>query len=362
MDQRMGRFSPSVLTSRSWIGPHSSMRSVANSTTWMNAPDALGGSHAGVIAARSASRRSGPSTWPWLSTACRTAKSSSSSGSPCKLMVQFASLGTARQSIIKRVMVVPSRCGWSGLVVRVERSRSGSVKPASNRYRHRVLSVQLLGGIAVERDGVPVPLSSLHLRLLAFLALHPGPHNRDALAARFWPDSPHPRASLRTAVWTLRQSLGPDVVVASRAAVALGPVVRDLDDPDRDGQLCPGLEDDWAETARAAHLRHRINCFDALIAAADDPPTAVALAARRCALTPLDEPAHRTLIERLAAAGDRAGALLAGRTLAARLRAELGVDLAPATTALLATLRAPASAPDHATGQRRPLFGRSREL
>ena len=225
-----------------------------------------------------------------------------------------------------------------------------------------MLSVQLLGGIAVERDGVLVPLSSLHLRLLAFLALHPGPHNRDALAARFWPDSPHPRASLRTAVWTLRQSLGPDAVVASRVAVALGPVVRDLDDPDRDGQLCPGLEDDWAETARAAHLGHRTDCFDALIAAADDPATAVALAARRCALTPLDEPAHRTLIERLAAAGDRAGALLAGRTLAARLRAELGVDLAPATTALLATLRAPASAPDHATGQRRPLFGRTREL
>ena len=77
-----------------------------------------------------------------------------------------------------------------------------------------MLSVQLLGEIAVERDGVRVPLSALHLRLFAFLALHPGPHNRDALAARFWPDSPHPRASLRTAVWTLRQSLGLDAVVA----------------------------------------------------------------------------------------------------------------------------------------------------
>src|SRR4030095_6089794 len=114
------------------------------------------------------------------------------------------------------------------------------------------------------------------------------------------------------------------------AAAAAGPVVRDLDAPDRDGEPCPGLEDDWAETARAAHLRHRIDCFDALIAATDDPPTPAALPARpraltapppaagarrarRCALTPLDGPAHRTLIERLAAAGDRAGALLAGR-------------------------------------------------
>ena len=81
--------------------------------------------------------------------------------------------------------------------------------------------------------------------------------------------------------------------------------------------------------------------FDALIAAADDPAAAAALAPRRCALTPLDEPAHRRLIERLAAAGDRAGALLVGRDLAARLRAELGVDLAPATRALLASCAHP---------------------
>ena len=77
----------------------------------------------------------------------------------------------------------------------------------------------MLGDIAAERDGEPVPLSGPHRRLLAFLALHPG----------------------------------------------------------------------------------------------------------------LDEPAHRLLIERLAAAGDRAGALVAGRDLAERLRAELGVGPAPAT-------------------------------
>ena len=92
--------------------------------------------------------------------------------------------------------------------------------------------MQLLGEITAFRDGRPVPLSAPHRRLLAFLALHPGPHERDTLAARFWPDSPDPRANLRTAVWVLRRSLGDDAVVATRTSVALGPVTRDLDEID----------------------------------------------------------------------------------------------------------------------------------
>ena len=166
-------------------------------------------------------------------------------------------------------------------------------QPTVNRYRHRVLSVQLLGDITVERDGVPVVLSGPRRRLLTFLALHPGPHDRDALAARFWPDTPTPRASLRTAVWALRQSLGADALVATRASVALGNVTRDIDDPDRDGEPWPALDDDWAEAARVAHHEHRIARFDAQIAAADDPVVATALATRRCALAPLTSRASR---------------------------------------------------------------------
>ena len=76
-----------------------------------------------------------------------------------------------------------------------------------------VLRVQLLGEITAVRDGEPVPLSAPHRRLLAYLALHPGPHDRDGLAARFWPDASTARACLRTALWTLRQALGPDALV-----------------------------------------------------------------------------------------------------------------------------------------------------
>ena len=68
------------------------------------------------------------------------------------------------------------------------------------------------------------------------------------------------------------------------------------------------------------------------------------------------------LIERLAAAGDRAGALVAGRELAERLRAELGVGPAPATRAAIARLRGPAAGPPLPPGAGPPMFGRAAEL
>jgi DNA-binding SARP family transcriptional activator/tetratricopeptide (TPR) repeat protein len=231
----------------------------------------------------------------------------------------------------------------------------------------RVLHVQLLGEIAAVRDGEPVQLSVPHRRLLAFLALHPGPHDRDVVAARFWPDAPTARANLRTAVWALRRSLGPDAVRATRSCVELGSVRRDVDELDdvvrRDEPeaLAAGLDDDWAQEARSAHRARCVALLDELAAAVADPAEAARWCARRCALTPLDEPAHRVWIERLAAAGDRAGALVAGRELALRLRAELGVGPAPATRALLARLRGPGAAAETG-GRSAPMFGRAREL
>lgn len=221
------------------------------------------------------------------------------------------------------------------------------------------------------RDGEQVLLSRPHRRLLAYLALHPGPHERDALAARFWPDAPTARANLRTAVWTLRRSLGADAVQANRTTVALAPVVRDVDElgaalergepaalETLGAEPCADFDDDWADAARAEHRRRCVTLLDALAAAAADPAEAVRWSARRCALTPLDEPAHRALFEHLAATGDRAGAMLAAREFADRLRTELGVGPAPTTRALVARLCGPGAVP--ASGA--PMFGRSAEL
>ena len=145
-----------------------------------------------------------------------------------------------------------------------------------------MLRVRLLGDIAAERDGEPVPLSGPHRRLLAFLALHPGPHERDALAARFWPDLPTARANLRTAVWGLRRALGADAVEATRTSVALARAVRDLDEigpviaggtSPLDATPCVGLDDDWVAAARAEHLRRCVAALDALAAPRRTRPT-----------------------------------------------------------------------------------------
>ena len=243
---------------------------------------------------------------------------------------------------------------------------------AKSPYRCSVLRVRLLGDIAAERDGEPVPLSGPHRRLLAFLALHPGPHERDALAARLWPDLPTARANLRTAVWGLRRVLGADAVEATRTSVALTRVVTDVDEvgptitrgdlSPLDATPCVGLDDDWVAVARAEHVRRCVAALDVLATTAAVPADAARWTARRCALTPLDEPAHRMLIERLAAAGDRAGALVAGRDLAERLRAESGRGPAPATRAAIARLRGPVGGPRPPSGLGPPMFGRAAEL
>ena len=250
-----------------------------------------------------------------------------------------------------------------------------------------MLRVQLLGEMAVERDGVTTAGAALPgpvARLLAVLALRPGPHAREVLADRFWPDLPPPagRANLRTAVWALRRAVGPDAVLASRSAVGLDPdglwvdVVevrsRAADDDVEGalalcrGELLPGWPEDWAQRAREQHRARHVALLDRVAADAEAAGDAVAAAdwsRTRCALTPLDEPAHCALFRRVVAAGDRAGAVLAARDFVDRLRDQLGVAPGPATRTALAQLRGPAPGggfPDPCG--RPPLFGRRQEM
>ncbi len=249
-----------------------------------------------------------------------------------------------------------------------------------------MLRVQLLGGMAVGdgESAAPTSLPAPVRSLLAFLAAYPGDHQREALAARFWPAAAGPagRANLRTAVWGLRKALGPDVVVTSRTTVGLDPrtvavdvaEVRALAEHGEPraaialcrGDLLPDWPDDWVPAARSEHRDHQIALLDRLAddaEAAGDAGSAARWSHRRCALTPFDEPAHCALMRRVAATGDRAGALVVGRELAARLRDELGASPGPATRTTLAQLRG--AVPGTTTGSpdaRRPLFGRREEL
>src|SRR3954469_25060875 len=102
-----------------------------------------------------------------------------------------------------------------------------------------MLRLALLGDMDVEVDGSSVrpPESARARALLAWLAINPGMHSRTQLAARFWPDvlDSSARASLRSAIWSLRRALGEageSHLVATRDRVGLEDVqvdVRDFD-------------------------------------------------------------------------------------------------------------------------------------
>jgi DNA-binding SARP family transcriptional activator len=240
-----------------------------------------------------------------------------------------------------------------------------------------VLRVRVLGDLRVELDGTAAALpSSAKVRaVLAWLALHPGLQPRSSVAARLWPDvlDVSARASLRSAIWALRRALGDDdgrLLVATREQVGLGGPGIDVwvdllefdrlarsgrpEDAlalDRGGELLAGIDEEWVYAARD---EHRDRLMAALAAAADAAEAASDLAAaiahdrRRAQLDPLSEPAHRDLIRRLDAAGDRGAALAAYARLRDRMRRELSLSPSAATRAVVEAVRASADAEEHA--------------
>jgi DNA-binding SARP family transcriptional activator len=251
--------------------------------------------------------------------------------------------------------------------------------------------VRLLGALEVEVEGEQVALPPGKPRsLFAWLALHPGFHPRRELAGRFWPEvlDASARASLRSALWTLRSALGPAAsqLEATRERIGLAAEVRtDLEEfrrrlaaGDRTGavELCRGrllsdLDDEWVLEARAEHEHELSAAFAGLAAEAasgEDRVAAIRWARRRLAVDPLSEEAARDLMRMLAAAGDRARVLTTYDQLRARFRNELGIGLSEETRALARELgraeAAEAEATDDALplGDGHPFTGRIAEL
>jgi DNA-binding SARP family transcriptional activator len=255
-----------------------------------------------------------------------------------------------------------------------------------------MLSIKLLGRMAVECDGqqLPAPASRRAWSLLAYLALHPGPQPRGELAARFWPDvlDSSARASLRSAIWALRRTLepfAPDLLVAGREevglsaregelwidALAFGALLEQGREREAvelcEGELLSGFEEEWIGGAREEHRERLLDALERLAAEcerAGDLTGAIAWSRRQAAVDLFGEEAHRRLIARLAASGDRAAALVAYRTLAERLRRELAVAPSGLTRALVEGLRvepSPARAAPDLAGLL-PLVGRAPQL
>src|SRR5690606_27143064 len=207
------------------------------------------------------------------------------------------------------------------------------------------------------------------LALLAYLALATprGAHRRDTLIGLLWPEltQARARAALRNAVYNLRLSLGPGVLVGDEALeLAPGAVWCDVVAFDEaiargrpadalalyHGDLLPGFYvpdapgfERWLDAERS-RLRRR--AAEAASTAATDaldagnPDTAVELARRALDLSDGDERAFQRLASLLDGIGDRAGALRAHEPYRQWLADEPGRPPAPAAAELIAATRA----------------------
>ena len=233
-----------------------------------------------------------------------------------------------------------------------------------------MVMIRVLGRLSVVGDDggeLALPSSRRARALLAWLAVHPGGCSRSEAAGVFWPGIPEPsaRTSLRGALAELRRGLGPaDVLVAGREQVALDRsrawvdlqefqahlAARRWADAlalDR-GRLLADLDDDWAHRRREEHTHDVLRVLTHLAAeheTAGRTREALAVAQRRVRIDPLSEDAGRELVRLLAASGDRAAALEAGRSLTDRLQRELGIGPSASTAALLDGLRRTDPAP-----------------
>jgi DNA-binding SARP family transcriptional activator len=227
-----------------------------------------------------------------------------------------------------------------------------------------MLRITTVGGLAVELGGDDRTPAAVDrpAALLAWLALHPGEHSRSSVASRFWPDGldESARASLRSALWSLRRGLGDEAdgaIVATRDRVGLADGVwvdlhaaealRAAGKPEEalallDGELLPGFDDEWVLDARDAHRAAVVGLLEELAAAAEadgDLRRAVECSRRAAALEPLSEEVCRSLMRRHVAADDRASALAAYGELRTRLLQTLRVGPSEATQLLAAEIR-----------------------
>jgi DNA-binding SARP family transcriptional activator len=108
------------------------------------------------------------------------------------------------------------------------------------------------------------------------------------------------------------------------------------------------MEDEFALAARERHRERVLGLLERVAREHEErgeAREAIDWTRRQVEADPFDEEAHRRLIARLDAVGDRAGALRTYRTLAERLRRELGVAPSGQTRALIEELRTETPAP-----------------
>jgi DNA-binding SARP family transcriptional activator len=237
-----------------------------------------------------------------------------------------------------------------------------------------MLRLITFGGVGIRetvgdpgRPGEPAVSRRALALLVAVAAAHRTGVSRDKALALLWPESDedHGRNALRQSLHTLRRELGPSALLSgdslrlnpevitsdlkefdeARAAGRLEEAAAAYGGPFLDGFHVPGVPDfeRWVDENRASYAREAAVVLENLArraGQANEHAAAVQWWQRRCALDPFNSAAAAGLMEAMAAAGDRAGAIRHGKLHADLLRDELGADPEPVITRLVERLRA----------------------
>jgi predicted ATPase/DNA-binding SARP family transcriptional activator len=242
------------------------------------------------------------------------------------------------------------------------------------------LNLQFLGlpQVYLDDEAVVVRERSV-MALLAYLAVNDigdprHRYSREALSGFFWPEVSQTRAftNLRHTIWAVHQAIGENWLVANRESLQLDPVAEiDLDiahfqslssqaSQQNDPHSCisPLVEcaklyrnhfltgfrlkhsaafHEWSFT-QSEELRRRFSIvLTQLIenyCTIQQPKSAIPYARRLITLDPINEPAHRQLMEVYLQAGQQSAALKQYQTCEQLLRKELNLDPQPETRAL----------------------------
>ena len=225
--------------------------------------------------------------------------------------------------------------------------------------------LDLLGGFALECDGVGVHLPATAQRVLAFVALHDHPVRRAYVAGSLWLDTPEERAyaNLRSALWRLRRdevrlvevegaelSLARAVVVdlRVRSVLSRGIVAGRYDDhvvdvAQLESDLLPDWYDDWVAIDRERYRQLRLHALDSLcerLTAAGRLDEALEAGLAAVAGEPLRESAQRALIRVHLAEGNGGEAIRQYRLYKRLLAEQVGIEPSPLMRELVGDLDA----------------------
>lgn len=233
------------------------------------------------------------------------------------------------------------------------------------------LAIFLLGPPRIELDGTPIDVDRRKaIALVAYLAVTDQAHTRDALATLLWPefDQSRARAALRRTLSVLNKALNNQWLEIDRESVGLAEndklrvdvrrFRQQLSSPAEPNQLANLTEavsiyqgdfmagftlrdspafDEWqffqAETLRQDMAGALERLVAEHTAQSNDQP-AITYARQWLALDPLQEPAHRHLMQLYATTGQRPAALRQYQECVRILEQELGAAPSAETTAL----------------------------